>query len=252
MAETNKTEKSKTAMPRTEPPADNNPYKYSLREKLVELRKACPKIKKDTTANGVSYKFNKIDDVWEKIVPVMNEIGVDFDIVEETATKHSENGDPLFWITIATKTKWGERLMFLYECDLKIKWINLDNEDDVLETVVHALGWNDDPAKAKGCAHTYALKYYLFEKFSIDQGEDDPDNFDNSATGRAPQKLTDSQMQRLYKKGEACGMDKNAVNQRISEKYNKKDPTTLTIEEYNSICNSLDNYLAEIKKQGGQ
>lgn len=252
MAEAKNADKSvKAAAPKTDPPAENDPYKLSLREKLVELRKACPKITKDTTADGVKYKFNKIDDVWARIVPVMNSIGVDFDIVEETATRHAENGDPVYFETIVTKTKYGDRLMFLYECDLKVKWINLDNEDDVLETVVHALGWNDDPAKAKGCAHTYALKYYLFEKFSIDQGEDDPDNFNNTATGRAPQRLTDPQMERLYKKGEACGMDKNAVNKRILEKYGKQDPATLTIEEYNAICASLDKYLAEITNKGG-
>lgn len=232
--------KEKTVIPA------GNPYKLALREKLVELRKACPKITKDNTGDGVKYKFNKIDDVWSRIVPVMNEIGVDFDIVEEIATKHAPNGDPIFEESMATKTYKGERLMFLYECDLKIKWINLDNEDDTLETIVHAIGWNDDPAKAKGCAHTYALKYYLFEKFSIDQGEDDPDQFDNAAKDRATKRLTDSQMQRLYKKGEACGMDPEKVNARIYEKFGKQDPASLTIDEYNGICASLDAFLEKI------
>lgn len=253
MAETNKTAEKKAEQ--KAPPAENNPYKLTLREKLVELRKACPKITKDTTSQYVSYKYNKIDDVWAKITPVMNAIGVDFDIVEERATKHSANNDPIFWQEIEVTTNKGKRLMFIYECDLKIKWINLDNEDDVIETVVHALGWNDDPAKAKGCAHTYALKYYLFEKFSIDQGEDDPDNFDRSATGKAtPPRLSNAQMQRLYKKGDLCGMDAAAVNARILQKYNKQDPAAITIDEYNAICASLDNYYAQMtaaNNQGG-
>ena len=71
-----------------------------------------------------------------------------------------------------------------YEADLTIRWTNLDNDDETLEATVHALGWNDDPAKAKGAAHTYALKYYLFEKFTVDQGEDDPDNSDFGAQGK--------------------------------------------------------------------
>lgn len=241
------TETTSKAAPKAKAAAPGEPYKLTLREKLVELRKACPKITKENTGDGVKYKFNKIDDVWARIVPVMNEIGIDFEICEEIATKHAPNGDLVYVSEIATKTyKGAERLMFCYECDLKIKWTNLENEDDVIETVVHAIGWNDDPAKAKGCAHTYALKYYLFERFSIDQGEDDPDQFDNSAAGRAPKPLTDAQMQRLYKKGEACGMAPEAVNQRIWEKFGKQNPTTLTIDEYNGICASLDAYLAKI------
>ena len=153
----------------------------TLRQKLVEMRKACPEIVKKQHSDGVSYKYAKIYDVWEKITPIMNELGVDFDVIREEATKHSDNGDPLYWITMQTKTRNGDKLMFLYEADLTIRWTNLDNDDETIEATIHALGWNDDPAKAKGAAHTYALKYYLFEKFTVDQGEDDPDNSDHSS-----------------------------------------------------------------------
>lgn len=169
-----------------------------------------------------------------------------------------------------TKTYNGDKLMFLYEADLTIRWINLDNDDETLEAVVHALGWNDDPAKAKGAAHTYALKYYLFEKFSIDQGEDDPDNSDFSAQGKGPGgtsggsrqgqqrqgqgsgRLSDAQLSRLYKKAEAAGMSKERTNARILEKYKKQDPATLSRQEYDEICNSLDAAAAQHNQQGGQ
>ena len=168
MAETKKTEAAAAAAP---PEAAC----LTLRQKLVEMRKACPEIVKKQHSDGVSYKYAKIYDVWEKITPIMNELGVDFDVISEQATRHAENGDPVYWITMQTKTRNGDKLMFLYEADLTIRWLNLDNDDETIEATVHAVGWNDDPAKAKGAAHTYALKYYLFEKFGIDQGEDDPD-----------------------------------------------------------------------------
>ena len=136
-----------------------------LRQKLVEMRKACPEIVKKKHSEGVKYKYAKIYDVWEKITPIMNELGVDFEVIGEKATRYAENGDPVYWITMQTKTYNGDKLMFLYEADLTIRWINLDNDDETLEAVVHALGWNDDPAKAKGAAHTYALKYYFFAYF---------------------------------------------------------------------------------------
>ena len=198
MAETKKTEAAAAAAP---PEAAC----LTLRQKLVEMRKACPEIVKKQHSDGVSYKYAKIYDVWEKITPIMNELGVDFDVISEQATRHAENGDPVYWITMQTKTRNGDKLMFLYEADLTIRWLNLDN----------AVGWNDDPAKAKGAAHTYALKYYLFEKFTVDQGEDDPDNSDFGAQGKgsgaggrqqatqgrqgqSSGRLSDAQLARLY------------------------------------------------------
>lgn len=240
----------------------------TLRQKLVEMRKACPEIVKKQHSDGVSYKYAKIYDVWEKITPIMNNLGVDFDVIKEEATRYAENGDPVYWITMQTKTYKGDKLMFLYEADMTIRWTNLDNDDEILEAVVHAIGWNDDPAKAKGAAHTYALKYYLFEKFTIDQGEDDPDNSDFSAQGKGPGgqrqgqqrqgqqqgqgsgKLSEAQLNRLYKKAEAAGMTKERTDARILEKYQKKDPATLTRQEYDEICTSLDNAAAQHSKEG--
>ena len=245
----------------------------TLRQKLIEMRKACPEIVKKQHSDGVSYKYAKIYDVWEKITPIMNDLGVDFDVIKEEATKHTESGDPIYWITMRAKTYKGDKLMFLYEADLTIRWTNLDNDEEILEATVHAVGWNDDPAKAKGSAHTYALKYYLFEKFSIDQGEDDPDNNDFSSQGKGTGgqkqgqqgqqqgqqrqsqgsgRLSDAQMGRLYKKAEAAGMTKERTNARIVEKYQKQDPATLTRQEYDEICASLDAAAAQHGQQGGQ
>lgn len=237
----------------------------TLRQKLVAMRKACPEITKKKYSENVSYKYARIYDVWEQITPVMNELGVDFDVTKEEPVKHSDNGDPIYWITMQTKTRNGDKLMFIYEADITIRWTNLDDEDDYLETTLHAIGWNDDPAKAKGAAHTYALKCYLFEKFTINQGEDDPDSSDFSAQGKgsngapgsrqgqqAPQnqqrqgqqsssgRLSDAQLNRLYKKAEAAGMSKERTDARIFDVYQRHDPATLTRQEYDEICASLD------------
>ena len=126
----------------------------------------------------------------------------------------------------------------------------------------------EDPAKAKGAAHTYALKYYLFEKFTVDQGEDAPDNSDFGAQGKgsgaggrqqatqgrqgqSSGRLSDAQLARLYKKAEAAGMTKERTNARIVEKYKKQDPAALSRQEYDEICTSLDNAAAQHNQQGG-
>ena len=261
-------EKKTTAAAKTAEALPDVASCLSLRQKLVEMRKACPDIMNNKHSDGVSYSYANIYDVWEKITPIMNQLGVDFDVIAETATKHSDNGDPLYWITMQTKTRNGDKLMFLYEADLTIRWLNLDNDDETIEATVHAIGWNDDPAKAKGAAHTYALKYYLFEKFTVDQGEDDPDNSDFGAQGKgsgaggrqqatqgrqgqSSGRLSDAQLARLYKKAEAAGMTKERTNARIVEKYKKQDPAALTRQEYDEICTSLDNAAAQHNQQGG-
>lgn len=104
MAETKKTEAAAAAAP---PEAAC----LTLRQKLVEMRKACPEIVKKQHSDGVSYKYAKIYDVWEKITPIMNELGVDFDVISEQATRHAENGDPVYWITMQTKTRNGDKLI---------------------------------------------------------------------------------------------------------------------------------------------
>lgn len=255
------------------------PYEaMSLHQKVVELRKACPKIIKQKYSTGVDYKFAKIYDVWEAITPIMNEVGVNFDVVAEVASKKDELGNSIYYSTIMAKTKYGERLMFLYEADMTIKWTNVDDPDDTDTVTLHAIGWNDDPAKAKGSAWTYCLKYYLFEKFSIDQGEDDPDanGFNSSGVPQntqqgarkgnaeantqgyrqnAPQGnaggqrlLSEKQLERMYLKGEDAGTNKDGVNKWIAEKFHKQNPATMTRAEYDEVCAALD----KAAKEGGK
>lgn len=154
----------------------------NLAQKFVELRCACPEIIKKQHSDGVKYKFAKIFDVYELLAPAMNEWGVDWDIVKEVATRHHENVDAKFYDSFIQHTRNGDRVVWVYEADITLRWINVDNPEETLEITLHALGTNDGgPDKAKGSAWTYCLKYYLFEKFNIDQGEDDPDNSDHSS-----------------------------------------------------------------------
>ena len=278
MAETTKTTTADKAAKPKAAPSEIPHEAMSLHQKVVELRKACPKIIKQKHSDGVDYKFAKIYDVWEAITPVMNEVGVNFDVVAEVPSKKDELGNAVYYSTIMAKTKWGERLMFLYEADVTIKWTNVDDPDDTDTVTLHAIGWNDDPAKAKGSAWTYCLKYYLFEKFSIDQGEDDPDanGFNSSGTTQnapqgsqnynrqantqpqhqnapqgntgAPKLLSDKQLERMYLKGEDAGTTKEGVDKWIAEKFHKQNPAAMTRAEYDEVCAALD----KAAKEGGK
>lgn len=250
----------------------------TLAQKFVLLRQACPEIVKRQHSDGVKYKFAKIFDVYELLAPAMIEFGVDWEIFDEKATRHYDNGDEMYWTTYVQHTRNGDRVVWVYEADLFLRWINVADASDTQEVKLHAIGTNDGgPDKAKGSAWTYALKYYLFEKFNIDQGEDDPDNADhgseapqNVQNGRQnagqpqgnrgqvtqqngqqrPATLSEAQLNRLYKKAEACGMTKEQVAGRVKAKYKHDNPAELTRAQYDEICAALDASAAQ-KQQGG-
>lgn len=258
------------------------PEELTLQQKFIKLREAVPAIIKKQHSDGVKYKFARINDIYELLTPAMNAHGVNFDIVGEEATRHSENGDALYYHSYQQSTRNGVRTVWVYEADLTIRWTNADRPVDTLEVVLHAIGTNDGgPDKAKGSAWTYCLKYYFFEKFGIDQGEDDPDMSDNSGntipdaqnagynkqnyqnnkntyqtqqnaqSGKnSPQKaLSDAQLARMYKKGEDVGITQEQINDRIMQKYGIKEPRNLNRDQYDETCNSLD---ALKQTQGGQ
>lgn len=256
----------------------------SLQEKFVRLREAVPAIVQRQHSEGVSYKFAKIYDVYQLLTPAMNTYGVNFDIVGEAATRHAENGDPAYFSSYMQRTRNGERVVWVYEADLTIRWTNADNPKDTLEVTLHAIGTNDSgPDKAKGSAWTYCLKYYLFEKFGIDQGDDDPDMADHSSeaapqaaqrpaapqnapAGRNTQQqaqrpqngqsgaqkpLTDAQLSRMYRKGEDAGITQQQIDAQIAQQYGKQDPHMMTRAQYDEICNRLDEARRQRQEQGG-
>ena len=141
---------------------------------------------------NVKYKYNKLSDIYEMILPICSELGVNLRVVGETATRHYENGDPMYYDSYRQKTQNGERTVWVYEADLTLAWINVHMPSERQDVTIHAVGTNDaGPDKAKGSAWTYAIKYYLFEDLSIDQGEDDPDN--SSGMGPDPRATASNQ-----------------------------------------------------------
>lgn len=268
---------AKSQLAEMEPPVFKPP---TLQQKFVKLREAVPAIVQKQHSDSVKYKFAKIFDVYTLLTPAMNKYGVNFDVVAEVATRHAENGDAMFYNSYQQSTRSGQRTVWVYEADLTLRWTNAEDPADFQEVTLHAIGTNDGgPDKAKGSAWTYCLKYYLFEKFGIDQGEDDPDNADRR--GDAPQygqnqgkmavydsgrvntqagpqngqngqtdgkrRLSDAQMTRLYRKGEAAGYSNTAVDAWICKKYSQDDPRYMTSAQYEEACAILD----ENAKQGG-
>lgn len=143
--------------------------RLSLQQKVVQIRRRIPALVKKSYSEEVNYDFVKIDDVYRYLAPAMNDYQVNLEVVSEAATRKDEQGNPLFVQYVAQCQMW------MYEADLTLRWINAEEPQEADTVVIHAIGSHEFPDKAKGSAWTYALKYYLLNKFCIDQGGEDPD-----------------------------------------------------------------------------
>lgn len=135
---------------------------------MIRIRKKIPVLIKKRYNEDVDYDFVKIDDIYELLTPALNKYGVDFEIISEKPTQRDAEQNLIF-----LKEDGG---CWRYEADLELAWINADCPEERKITQIHAIGTHEVPDKAKGTAWTYALKYYLLNRFSVKQGGfEDPD-----------------------------------------------------------------------------
>ena len=97
------------------------PKALTLQQKFIKLREAIPAIVKAKHSEGVEDKFAKISDVYRLLTPAMNEHGVNFDIVAEIATRHTPEGDPLYYHHYTMNERGVQRTVWVYEEDLTIR-----------------------------------------------------------------------------------------------------------------------------------
>nr|WP_305136778.1 ERF family protein [uncultured Schaedlerella sp.] len=144
----------------------------NLQQKLWKVRKRIPALVKKRYSEDVDYEFIRIDDIHKFLTPALNKYGVNFEILEETPTKRDVNGNPIYLVQ--------ENGCWIYESDLLVGWVNADRPEEQETACIHAVGTHEMPEKSKGTAWTYAIKHYLSNRFSINQGGEDADFHDYS------------------------------------------------------------------------
>lgn len=99
-----------------------------------------------------------------------------------------------------------------------------------------------DLAQITGSCSSYARKYALNGMFCIDDVKDsDATNKhgkENTAN-TSSKKLSDKQLDRLYKIANKAGVDKDLVKQQVMKKFGK-EVEDLTKQEYDLVCNGYD------------
>lgn len=252
----------------------------SLTEKILEIKRlaaplshvciplteaAAEEIRKAIAEDPVAV-IKPAETMIEKITPedaaatllsFLNTYGIDWRIVSETAAQHDANGSGLYCrtynLTASKQTLW------VYEAELDILLVNVDNPNETENTELHAVGTSTKNVKdARAAALRNCLVSFFACRFNAPQiaqndandgGGEIPAAGQNEAnrpqTGaqsekQEPRPLSDPQINRLYKKAEAAGCTKDQVAEYVLEHYGKKELNTMTREEYDAVCKFYD------------
>ena len=133
----------------------------NIYQKLVEVRKAVPFLKKDTS--GYQFKYVSSSQALGALRAAMDKQGLLLvPSVVNTSLTHLESAKG--------------RKTILTELAIQFTWINAENPEERLECKFYGQGI-DDGEKGVGKAATYAEKYFLLKFFNIPTDKDDPDRF---------------------------------------------------------------------------
>lgn len=235
-----------------EPKRDEPNKTLNLQQKFVEIRKHISKSQNTT--------FKSLNGIYRILLPAMCSVGIDFEIIEEEYIRNEKVSESEYY-GIRTLNDPGEKhMIWIYESILNIVWINAGRPKDTAESYIHAIGISrSGPDAAKSQAWESCMMDYLSKKFFIQitksnksektdteeksehpKKKEDPEINGSGQRGTARNPLTDAQLNRMYRKGEDAGYQKESINEMIRNQYGQADPHMMTRTQYDDICRHLD------------
>jgi hypothetical protein len=159
MAETKKTEKIAT-----------------IPEKLAEIAKLVDVMKKDTASFVANY-VNE-ESILERITLGLKQQKLEiYPMIVPGTLKTAEQN----YVTKKTLKDGTVKETPVHEtivsCDMNMRWINLENTEEVLDIPWAMVGQQSDVSQAFGSALTYCMRYFYLKFFHVATTKDDPDNF---------------------------------------------------------------------------
>ena len=139
-------------------------------QKLVEVRKAVPYLKKENS--GYQFNYVSSSQVLGNLKQRMDELGVL--LMPKVVGKK---------VTIDTYEKTDAKgnvkrtVDYFTELDMTFTWINADSPEQTIECPWYGQGIDTAGEKGVGKALTYAEKYFMLKFFNIPTDKDDPDSF---------------------------------------------------------------------------
>ena len=138
--------------------------KKNLHQKLIEVRKSVPYLKKEN--EGYQFKYVSSSQTLGAIREAMDKEGVLLvpNVVRATLTpKNAEQGQNFT------------------QLEMTFTWVNVEAPDDKISCGWYGQGL-DSGEKGVGKALTYAEKYFILKFFNIPTDKDDPDTFQEKET----------------------------------------------------------------------
>ena len=146
----------------------------NIYEKLIEVRKAVPYLKKENA--GQQYKYVSSSQALGAVRAKIDELGLLL-IPSVIDAKYSE-------LLKSTSAKGNETITILTELTVEYTWLNAENPEEKLSVTWYGQGLDTTGEKGVGKALTYAEKYFMLKFFNIATDKDDPDAFQDKIEGK--------------------------------------------------------------------
>lgn len=216
----------------------------NIYQKLIEVRKAVPYLKKE--AEGKQYKYTGSSQVLASVRNKMDELGlllipriISKELSESQIEFKDANGD----VTKRTTTYFTELIMTM-------TWVNADKPDETIECPWYGQGVDIAGEKGVGKALTYAEKYFILKQFNIATDKDDPDAFQEKAeTFRKPDPITGKEVGELKTKVLEFAQLRGKTESDVYSVLKIADIEALTSKEAKEIIVKISGWIASAKKE---
>ena len=210
----------------------------NIYQKLVEVRKSVPYLKKD--AKSHSYQYNSPSQVLGALRAKMDELGLLLEtrIISKEVTQ-----------TVVPSPK-GEKINYFTELTLEYTWVNADNPDEKVIVPWYSQGIETASERGIGKSLTYGERYFLMKQFSIPVDTDDVDYFEQKAEqNRKPASITEEEENNLDDKIKEVANLQNIDRTAVLNALKVKSIKGITIVQYDAFMAQCDKWINTIKKQ---
>lgn len=216
----------------------------NLYQKLVEVRKSVPYLKKE--AQGKQYNYTGSSQVLASVRSKMDELGL---MLIPAITDKELHGSEIEYYDSEGRVNKRTTTYFT-ELKMTMTWVNADNPEEKLEVPWYAQGVDIAGEKGVGKALTYGEKYFMLKTFNIATDKDDPDAFqEKSKSYQVPDKISTEQVGTLKTKVLEFAELRGKTDKDVYEALKIQDVTKLNSIQADEQINKVVQWIEKAKEE---
>lgn len=215
----------------------------NLYQKLIEVRKAVPYLKKDN--KGFQFQYVSSSQTLGALREAMDAQGV---LLVPEILDHA----------VSDKATKKEGSQLFTELTMKFTWINAELPEERIECLWYGQGL-DTGEKGTGKAATYAEKYFMLKFFNVPTDKDDPDSFQEKVDAQKPvvetppTPVTDAHLKHLEAQIKQHGLDREAIKNYTAKYFGVEHFKEMTEEQYEALIKVVNKKIAlRLKEQASK